>query len=77
MNNNVSRRDQLAAQMMVCTHTVKELLTKIGDLENNTQLSNDEKFEQIKNIRLEISEVSTEIDNLKREIKMLATYTIN
>ena len=77
MNNSVSRRDQLAAKMMVCTYTVKTLIIKIGDLENDTELSNEEKFEQIKNMKLEISKVGAEIDNLKNEIKLLATYSIN
>lgn len=77
MNNNVSRRDQLAARMMVCSYTMKELIVKIGDLEKDTQLSNEEKFEEIKNIRLEISKVGTEIDSLKKEIKLLESYSIN
>ena len=45
MNNNVSRRDQLAAKMMVCSYTMKQLIIRIGDLEDTTQLSNEEKFE--------------------------------
>ena len=77
MNNNVSRRDQLAAKMMVCSYTMKQLIIRIGDLEDTTQLSNEEKFEQIKNIKLEISKVSTEIDNIKREITLLSAYSVN
>jgi hypothetical protein len=68
MNNSVSRRDQLAAQMMVCTYTVKQLIFKIGDLEKDTELSNEEKFEQIKNIKLEISKVGVEIDIIKKRL---------
>lgn len=77
MNNNVSRRDQLAAKMMVCSQIMRELITRIADLENDTQLSNEEKFEQIKNIKLEISKVGTEIDSIKKEITLIRDYSIN
>lgn len=77
MNNSVTRRDQLAANMLVCTHTIKTLIIRIADLENDKQLSNEEKFEQIKNIKLEISKVGMEIDSIKKEITLISDYSIN
>lgn len=72
-----SRREQLAAKMLVCSHTAKNLLEKICDLEINTILTSEEKFAQIKIIREEISKVGTEIDSIKNEIKLLTDYSVN
>jgi hypothetical protein len=71
------RKDQLAAKMMTCSWTVRELLTRIADLENDKELSMNEKMVQIKIIKDEISKVGTDIANIKKEIKLLSEYSVN
>lgn len=71
------RRDQLAAKWLACNHTARNLLERITALENNTELSLEEKFVQIKIIREEISKVGIEVDSIKREINLLTSYSIN
>lgn len=70
-------RDQLAAQMLVCSYTVRNLLSKITVLETDTVLTLEEKFLQIKIIREEISKVGTEIDSIKNRLTLLDLYNIN
>jgi hypothetical protein len=71
------RRDQLAAKMLVCSYTARNLLERIGALEADTGLTSEEKFAQIKIIREEISKVGTEIDSIKKEITLLNAYSVN
>ena len=71
------RKDQLAAKMMTCSWTVRELLTRIADLENDKELSMNEKMVQIKIIKDEISKVGTDIANIKRELTLINTYSVN
>lgn len=72
-----TRRDTLAAKMMVASFTVRDLLAKISVLEKTTELSLNEKLEQIKIIRDEIAKVGVEIDSIKREITLLNAYSVN
>lgn len=72
-----SRRIQLSANMLVCSYTVKNLLTKIYALEADTQVPAEEKLSQIKKIKEEITKVGTEIDKIKKEIKLLNSYNVN
>lgn len=71
------RKDQLAAKMLTCSWTVRELLTQIAALENNTELSMNEKIAQIKIIKDEITKVGTEIASIKKEITLLNAYSVN
>jgi hypothetical protein len=71
------RKDQLAAKMMTCSWTLRELLTRIGELENDKELSMNEKMVQIKIIKDEITKVGTEIASIKRELTLISTYSIN
>jgi hypothetical protein len=71
------RKDQLAAKMMTCSWTLRELLKRIADLENDKELSMDEKIVQIKIIKEEISKVGEDIVNIKKEIKLLSEYSVN
>ena len=73
----VVRRDQLMIKMLICRYTVQDLLSKLSALEIDDQLSADEKFLQIKNIREEMSKVGTEVDDIKKEITLLNTYSVN
>ena len=72
-----NRRVQLSANMMVCSYTVKTLLSKIAALELDTKLPVEEKFSQIKKIKEEITKVGTEIDSIKNEIILLNSYNLN
>lgn len=71
------RRDQLAMKMLVCSYIVRELLDKIRTLETDTNVPPAEKFSQIKKIRDEMNKVGTEIDNIKKEITLLKSYSVN
>lgn len=71
------RKDQLAAKMMTCSWTLRELLTRIGELENDKELSMNEKVVQIKIIKDEITKVGTEIASIKKEITLLNAYSVN
>jgi len=72
-----SRKISLSAKLLVCTHTVRDLITQIKKIEDDTQTSANEKLSKIKMIREEITKVSVEIDKLKNEIKLLRAYSIN
>jgi peptidoglycan hydrolase CwlO-like protein len=67
----------LSAKMLVCSHTVKNLLARIYAIETDTQTPVNEKLSEIKKISQEISKVGTEIDKLKKEIKILNTHHVN
>ena len=70
-------KDQLAVKMLTCSWTVRELITQIAALENNTELSMNEKIAQIKIIKDEITKVGTEIASIKKEITLLNAYSVN
>lgn len=67
----------LSAKMLVCSQTVKNLLTKIYAIETDTQTPVNEKLSEIKKISQEISKVGTEIDSIKKEIKLINSYRVN
>jgi uncharacterized protein Yka (UPF0111/DUF47 family) len=67
----------LHAHLVKAINTVKELLRQIKELEANTQMLAIEKLSEIKKIREELNKVGTEIDNIKREIKLLDSYRLN
>ncbi len=72
-----SRRALLSANMLACSYTVKNLLARIYALEEDTQVSVEEKLSQIKKIREEITKVGMEIDSIKKEITLLNSYNVN
>lgn len=72
-----SRRVQLSANMLVCSYTVKNLLTKIYALEADMEVPVEEKLSEIKKIRDEITKVGKEIDKIKKEITLLNSYNVN
>lgn len=74
---NDSRRISLSAKLLVCTHTVRSLITQIKEIEVDAKASVNEKLSKIKMIREEINKVGTEIDKLKKEIILLNTYSVN
>lgn len=77
---NDSRRISLSAKLLVCTHTVRSLITQIKEIEEievDAKASVNEKLSKIKMIREEINKVGTEIDKLKKEIILLNTYSVN
>jgi hypothetical protein len=64
-------------KMLIAVQTIKDLLAEISKIENDTQTPTIEKISKTKNIRQEISKVSLQIDNIKREITILTTHNIN
>jgi hypothetical protein len=72
-----SRKVSLSAKLLVCTHNVRDLITQIKKIEDDTQTSVNEKLSKIKIIREEITKVGMEIDKLKNEIKLLGAYSVN
>lgn len=75
--NDDARKIQLSAKMLVCSHTVKDLLAQIHAIEDDTETPPELKLEQIKKIRDEMTKVGTEIDSLKKEITLLNSYNVN
>jgi len=71
------RRALLSANMLACSYTVKNLLTKIYALEADTQAPLEEKLSEIKKIKDEITKVGTEIDSIKKEITLLNDHRVN
>jgi len=74
---NESRRAKLSNNMLVCSYTVKQLLMRIAEIENDTETSLEDKVSQIKKIKDEITKVGTEIDSIKKEITLLNAYNVN
>ncbi len=71
------RKIQLTIKMKVCLHTLKSLLREIKAVEADTQSPINDRVLQIKKIQEELSKVGTEIDNIKKEIKLIHTYSLN
>jgi len=71
------KKAQLSTKMLVCSHTVRNLLERIQAIEVDTETPAEEKLSQIKKIREEITKVGTEIDSIKKEITLLNTYNVN
>jgi peptidoglycan hydrolase CwlO-like protein len=67
----------IAAKFLVATHMLKDLLSKIDEIEKDPNLTVSEKRVEIKKIREDIAKVGTEIDNLKKEITLLNTHRVN
>ena len=74
---NDYRRVQLSTNMLICSYTVKKLLLKIAELEQDTEAPLEAKLSEIKKIKDEITKVSTEIDSIKKEITLLNDYSVN
>lgn len=77
MSDSDTRHINLSARLLVYTHTVKDLLSQIKQIENDNVTDPNEKLSKIKMIREEINKVGIEIDNLKKEITMLRAYNVN
>ena len=71
------RKANLSIKMMVCVHTLKNLLQQIKVIEADAQTPVNDRLLQIKKIQEELSKVGMEIDNIKKEIKLMRTYNLN
>lgn len=71
------RSTGLVMNLFLCSHKIRNLLSEIDALEINAQLTSEEKLWQIKIIREEISKVNAEIDNIKKEIRLISAYGVN
>ena len=76
-SGDAARRSGLHARLGVAMHTVRSLLGRIQEIEDDTETSANEKLSEIKKIRDEITKVGTEIDSIKREITLLTAYSLN
>lgn len=65
------------AKLLIATHTVRDLISKIKEIEVNEIMPSNEKLTEIKKIKEEITKVGTEIDSIKQEITLLSAYNIN
>ena len=63
--------------MLICNLTLKNLLTQIKSIENNDQLSLNDKLVEIRKIQEEIKKVGMEIDIIKKEITMVNAHKVN
>ena len=71
MNKNAETR------LLEHMHTIKKLLSKLDDIDTDSSVPIKEKLLLIKDIRDEINKVGVEVDEIKREIKLLSTYDVN
>jgi len=67
----------LQLHLLEALDTVNNLLHQIKEIEANSQMPAIEKLSEIKKIRAELNKVGTEIDNIKKEIKLLSTNLLN
>jgi len=74
---NEWRHRNLRINLVVCQTIIKGYLLHLDTIEKEPDTSIEEKFAQIAKIREEITKVGTEIDILKKEINLLATYSVN
>jgi peptidoglycan hydrolase CwlO-like protein len=72
-----SRKTALNTQIIICMHTLKNLLGQLQTIEEDTQTSVNDKLFQIKKIQAEITKVGTEIDSIKKDIMLLSAYNVN
>jgi uncharacterized protein (UPF0335 family) len=77
MPYDLDRAKILINKLTIAKYTIEGLIAKINRVEDNNQTLANEKLFQIKKIREEILKVSDEIDNLKKEIRLLKTNNIN
>lgn len=75
--NDIGRRTNLIAKLLIANHTVRDLIAKIKEIEAITQTPSNETLSEIKKIKEEITKVGTEIDSIKQEITLLSAYNIN
>ena len=73
----INSRDQLAVKMLEFSRIVNNLLRKIDILESNNTLTLSEKSSQLKIINEEISNVGTEVADIKNMIILLDKISIN
>lgn len=71
------KKAQLTVKMKVCSHILKELLQEIKYIENDNKTPINDRILQMKKIREELSKVGTEIDSIKKEIKLVETHSLN
>jgi hypothetical protein len=74
---DLSAMAMLGVRLNIATQTMKLLLKDLDRLEADTQSSPNQRLEEIKKIKLELSKVGAEIDNIKREITLLKDYRVN
>lgn len=67
----------LNARLKAYVYILKEYLGQIKCIENDKETATSDKLLQIKKIRDELSKVGTEIDSIKKEIKIVQTHKLN
>lgn len=67
----------LEAELTRCTSTIKLLLCKIYEIENDEQSPITVRKEKLKIIREEINKVGMEIDKVRKEINLHGNYNVN
>lgn len=71
------KADQLTIKMKECLDNLKKYSRQIKRIEADSETPNNEKILQMKKIMEELSKVGTEIDSIKKEIKIIKTYSLN
>jgi division protein CdvB (Snf7/Vps24/ESCRT-III family) len=77
MTSDLASTTILGAKLLIAIDAVKSLTAKIKELEEDMQTPVIQKLSQIKKIKEELSKVGTEIDMIKKSIKLLSDYHIN
>ena len=74
---DLSKIAMLGVRLTVATQSMKNLLQDLDRLEADTKTPSNQKLEEIKKIKQELSKVGTEIDSIKEEITLLKAYRLN
>lgn len=77
MTSDLPGMAMLSVRLTIAISTVKKLVVQIGEIENDLQMPAIQKLSEIKKIREELDKVGTEIDNVKKSIKLLNTHRVN
>jgi hypothetical protein len=70
-------KSDIANKLISCKRILETLLKKITKIEEDGQMSANDKISKIKTIREEITKVGSEIDSIKKEITLLNKHNVN
>lgn len=74
---DIHRMAMLGVRLTIATQAMRNLLEDLDRLDADTKSSPNQKLEEIKKIRRELSKVELEIDKIKEEITLLKAYRVN
>lgn len=68
---NQSKVSRLSTRLIICEHQLKIIMEKIQEINNDREMSEENRLAELKIIKDKISKVGVEIDNVKNSIKLV------